>query len=82
MSWKEFEEDCPGCRPCIIDAKTGEKLPQDSDIMKAVNKIWETATQQEKQAFHNVTCNNSREAMDMALMKGIVDRIQAATQGN
>lgn len=82
MSWQEFDENCPGCRPCLINAETGEKLAQDSDIMRAVNKVWETATLQEKQAFHNVCCNNSREPMDMALMQGLADRIRAACQPN
>lgn len=82
MSWQEFDDNCPGCRPCLIDAKTGEKLAQDSDIMRQVNKVWETATPQEKRAFHNVMCNNSREPMDMALATGLINKITEAGQSN
>lgn len=82
MSWKEFDDNCPGCRPCLIDPKTGKALAQDTDIMRQVNKVWETATLQEKQAFHNVMCNNSREELDMALAQSLVEKISAAGQSN
>lgn len=76
MSWKEFEENCAGCRPCVIDLKTGRPMDPDTEIMRAVNSVWEGATIQEKRAFHNVTCNNSKRDEDVEPALELTYRIQ------
>ena len=82
MSWKAYEENCQGCRPCVIDPKTMKPLPEDSEIMRTVNAVWATATREEKEAFHNVTCNNSEEYKDVTLFTGLCGRIQEALKRN
>lgn len=80
MSHDKFSDDCPGCRPALFDMKTQQPLPPDSPIMQAVSAIWAQTTKQEREAFHRVTCLNSRMPSDMRLVKGIVDQIRAATE--
>jgi len=46
--------------------------------MRIVNQVWSQTTLAERQAFHRVTCNNSRLPDDLRLTQGIVKRIQAA----
>lgn len=82
MSWKEYESDCPGCRPALIDAQTGKLMERDSDPMRAINAVFDSATLQEKKAFHNVMCNNSREPMEMALVHGLTARFEEACKRN
>lgn len=82
MSWKAYEANCPGCRPCVIDVKTGKPFPQDSEVMRAVNKVFDSASLKEKQAFHNTTCNNSRDEMDLALMSGLLSKIEEVWKRN
>jgi hypothetical protein len=39
MSLQEFDDNCPGCRPAIIDTKTKKVLPDDDPGMVAMLKI-------------------------------------------
>lgn len=81
MSVEKFSEDCPGCRPALFDSKTGKRLAPDSPEMLAVNAIWAETVKQEREAFHRVTCQNSRAPSDMRLVQGIIDQIKAALHG-
>lgn len=78
MSFKKFEDDCPGCRPALMDAMTGEVIPESDPKMKAVLGVWAETTRREREAFHNVTCNNSRNVRDLALVNPLVQRMQQA----
>jgi hypothetical protein len=40
MSIEKFDDDCPGCRPAIIDIKTKKVLPDDHPVMAAMLRIW------------------------------------------
>lgn len=82
MSWKEYEEGCPGCRPLLLDANTGKPMDPESDHMRTINSVFDSATIQEKQAFHNFMCNNSRKPMEVALVQGLIARFQQAAQRN
>ena len=66
----------------MIDVKTMKPFPDDSEIMRSVNAVWNTATLQEKQAFHNVCCNNSEDPMDRALANGLAQKIQESCKDN
>jgi len=76
MSLKEYQEDCPGCRPVIIDFKTGQRLPDDDPKMVVLLKIWREASHREKVAFHNVTCNSSRRDLDVRLARELMHKFQ------
>ncbi len=73
-----FCDHCPGCRPCAIDATTGEPMPEDSSIMIAVNRIWNTQTAYaERKAYIDVTVHNSRKPEDLALATAVVQRFKS-----
>lgn len=78
MSIEQFDDECKGCKPAIIDAKTGKVEPDDSPVMKVVMRVWAATTLAERKAFHNVCCLNSREQGDMKVMAELSARISAA----
>jgi hypothetical protein len=78
MSNKHFEENCPGCKPVLADSKTFEPLPEDDPASKALAGVWEKTTLEERQSFHNVTCNNSRDEKDLEVMAKISAQLQQA----
>ena len=78
MSWKYFDDDCPGCRPALLDIKTRRAFPTNSPQMQAVLKVWAGTSKAERVAFHNVTCKNSRYREDLKLMQNLMGRIQSA----
>lgn len=80
MSKEKFQDDCPGCRPSIVNTETGEPCPEDHPVMRAINKVWEKASLEEKEAFHRVTCDNSRAKEDLALMDGIVEKFRVSAK--
>lgn len=75
MSFKVYEDGCPGCEPAILDVATGQPMPKDHPVMIKVMAVWTDTTLEERQSFHNVMCNNSREDRDMTLVKGLTDRM-------
>lgn len=82
MSIEKFEDDCPGCRPAMIDYKTGKVLPDDDPVMIKVMGVWSQTTKAEREAFHRVCCNHSQEPVDMQLMSGIAFKMQEAMKCN
>jgi len=77
MSKKVFEDDCPGCRPVIIDLQ-GRPVPANDPVVKAVNRVWAETTREEREAFHRVTCLNSRAFTDLTIMQKLTKRIEEA----
>lgn len=75
MSLKYFEDDCPGCRPVLLDFNTMKAMPEDSKEMQAVLAVWGKTTVEERQAFHRFTCQNSRTPGDIEVMKSLSDKI-------
>lgn len=80
MAWEKFEEECPGCRPAIIDPASGRVLPADDPVMVKVNSVWETTSKAEREAFHRVCCQNSRAPEDIRVMQSLSDRMSKAIQ--
>lgn len=78
MSYTTYEDDCPDCRPAILDTKSGKALPDDHPIMRIVARVWAETTREERRAFHAVACSKSRTDADMALAAGIAERIAKA----
>lgn len=78
MSLDRFNDDCPGCRPALTNARTGERLPVDSPEMRAVNRVWSTTTRAEREAFHRVTCMRSAAEADVALFFDLAERVKRA----
>jgi hypothetical protein len=78
MSKEEFDENCEGCRPAIIDLTTRTVQPQDSPMMKIANACFDRLTRDEKAAWHRVTCKNSRDPADLAVAMKYSQMLNAA----
>jgi hypothetical protein len=78
MTLEAHDDDCPGCKPALLNIDTGEPEPDNSPIMQVVFGIWDTLTLAERQAWHRVTCQNSREPADMRVAKSFAETIQKA----
>jgi hypothetical protein len=81
MSWEEHDDDCPGCRPVVIDPRTMVALPEDSPVMRAILGMWAGTDLAERQAWHRFTCGNSRAPSDLRLVDGIRRKMQEALAG-
>ncbi len=81
MSLHKYDDKCEGCRPALLDVKTNKPLPPDSPIMKVVNRVWAHTTLSEREAYHRVCCENSRDARDVTLATDIAKRIERALSG-
>ncbi len=79
---KEYDDNCEGCQPALMDPKTGIVMSKDSPEMIAVRAFWKTVPLEEKKAFQRVCCHNSHEAGDLAIMEKISAGMQAAMVKN
>ena len=77
MSREKHEDDCPGCRPTVWTPEGG-KLPDNHPVMQEVNRAWDMLSLETRQAFHRITCLNSRDPQDFAHMQSFIDLISAA----
>jgi hypothetical protein len=69
-------DDAEGCRPAFIDLETGQPLPYDHPTMVKIMAIWETTSRAQREAYHRVMCLNSRDAIDLMLVKTVIDRFR------
>lgn len=76
MTWESFDDKCDGCLPVLLDLRTGKPLPAEHEAMKAIMKVWDETTLAERQAFHRVTCLNSRADEDLLVIARITERFQ------
>lgn len=78
MSRLIFSDDCPGCRPALIDFQTMKPVAADSRLMRPINDVWDKTTVAERQAFHRFTCQGSIDLSDLAIVAGLEKRMQVA----
>ena len=78
MSRVLFDDECPGCRPAMMDVKIRRLFADDSVEMTIVNRLWSETTIEERRAWHRVTCQNSRSLVDMQFTNAFADRLEAA----
>lgn len=78
MSNLIFDDDCAGCRPAMLDVKTGKPLPDDDPNMVIVNRLWRETTLAERQAWHRFTCLNSRAQVDVITAAVFAQRVEKA----
>jgi hypothetical protein len=74
---EKYSDNCPGCKPAFLDLETGRPLPDDHPTMLKIMAIWETTSRAQREAFHRVMCLNSRDPVDLVVVKGLVDRFTA-----
>lgn len=65
---ESYEENCQGCKPVILDIKTGRPFPADHPAVVAINAVFNSLPLSDKQAWHELTCHNSREPQVLAAM--------------
>jgi len=81
MEDHEFCDDCPGCRPAMIDAETGKVMSPDSREMQIVNQVWDNeTTYAERKAFIEVTLKNSRLPNEMKLFEAVGEKMKRALE--
>lgn len=52
MEDHEFCDNCPGCRPAMLDMQTNKPVPRNDPKMQIVDKIWDNeTTYAERKAF-------------------------------
>jgi hypothetical protein len=73
-----FSDDCPACRPVILDAETGRPVAPDHPLMRAVNDVWGRTTFEQRRAFHRPTCQGSLEPTDLLTVNHLRLQMQAA----
>jgi hypothetical protein len=78
VSFQEFDDECHGCKPAMMNIETGRVEPDDSPSMKIVLRVWSKTTLAERQAWHRVTCQNSRTLVDLQVAQNFTQRVQAA----
>jgi hypothetical protein len=79
MSLTKFDDNCPGCRPAIIDVKTKQVLPDNHPVMAAMLEVWKKTSIGERRAYHRVMCLNSQDAIDLYLVDGVIAKLKAQT---
>ena len=75
MSWKEVDRACPGCQPAILDPVSGTVLPDTDPLMVSVLAEWGVAPKEDLEAFHRITCQNSRDQKDHARVQAMWGRV-------
>lgn len=78
MSFEKHDDECPGCRPVLLNHQTGVPLPEDSPQMQAVKSVWDQTTIAERQAFHRFCCQNSRTEEDTKVVASISRSVELA----
>lgn len=78
MSFQKFDDNCPGCKPVVLNPDTMKRYPDDHPFMMAALKAWSETTPQQREAFHNVMCLNSRDPLDLALVRDYNSRLKDA----
>ena len=75
----EVKDNAPqDCQPIILDPVTMTPLPDDSPAVQAMLEFWKTTTPEERAAFHEFTCNNSRDLKHVEIMGRLSKGVQAA----
>ncbi len=79
MEDHEFCDKCEGCRPAMLDPRTGVKVPDTDPMMVSVNRAWDNETTfAQRKAFIEVTLKNCRNPVELRLYQEVVEIIKAA----
>ncbi len=66
-------EGCAGCRPVVFDPQTHTV---DARLTRIAEEVFDASSAVTKQAWHRVTCLNSRDPIDVNLARSISDGLQ------
>jgi len=77
----EYDENCEGCQPAMMDIKTGEVLPNDHPSMVIVLAHFKTLSLADRRAWHRVCVQSSQNEKDLDIARKIsFDIAQALTE--
>lgn len=74
MSRQNYQDDCPGCRPVVLDVIAKQV---DEAMTAKVLEFWKTTTLVQRKAFHRFTCLNSRETEDLRIIARLRKQMEA-----
>jgi hypothetical protein len=63
-----------------MDVATGKLLPDDDPMMIDMLKVWSETSLGERRAYHRVMCLNSRDAIDLFIVDGIISKLKRETR--
>ncbi len=75
---KEYDDNCEGCQPAIVDPRTGQKLPESDPVMMVIRAFWKTVPMDLKRACHRVWCHNSRADADLKAIAQVSKGMETA----
>ena len=78
MRWEQYNDNCPWCRPCLIDKKTRRPLPDNHPTMRIMLRVWNEASRAERAAYHRFMCQHSRLRSDVTAVDLICARVRQA----
>jgi len=82
----EYDDNCEGCQPAMMDIKTGKPMEQDHPVMVALMKAWrEKTTLTERRATSRVWMGQSQNPIDFEIMHrvgGIIQKAIDEVEGN
>lgn len=73
-----YDENCPGCRPAMIDVKTGKRMASNHPVMLAVLSVYDNATLEERRALHKLWVDSDQSEENMRIAGPVIQRIQNA----
>lgn len=74
----KYDPNCPQCRPAILDPETGRIMEDAHPVMQKIMQCWNLQPHEVREAFIDVTYNNSREEKDVRLMQEFMNQVEAA----
>ena len=78
----EYDDDCEGCQPGMMDVKTGKQMEKNHPMMVAVLKAWkEKTTLAERRATSRVWMGQSTNPIDIEIMQRVGGMMQEAIKG-
>lgn len=78
VSLERYSDDCRGCRPAMLDVKTGRALPDTDPILQAILGVWDASSRKTREAYHRVCCQNSRAPEDLARVAPLIAAFKKA----
>ena len=76
MTCKQFDPECPDCRPLAIDPRTGQQLPADHPATKILQQAFDSLPLQDKEAVWRVWVLSSETFEDRAATLRLWQRVQ------
>lgn len=82
MATNKFDDECAGCKPAMMNVRTGVTYPDDHPTMIVVLRLWSETTLEERQAWHRFTCQSSRAIDDLKFAQIFSQRVEAAMRAS